>query len=56
MTESDKKSNIFFIIIFSLLLVSIFATYYVYVVREDFQYFTEESEIPNQFDPNTYIN
>jgi len=56
MIDSDKKNNIFFLIFFLLLLVSISVTYYRYIVRQNFQYFTTEEEIPNQFDVNIYTN
>ncbi len=56
MNDSDNKSSaIFILIIFFLLIISIFATYYKYIVREDFKYFTTEEEIPNQFSVDTYI-
>lgn len=56
MIDSDKKSNTFLLIIFVIAFVSILVTYYRYVVRQDFQYFTTEDEIPDQFDPSTYTN
>ena len=56
MIDSDKKSNIFFLVFFLLLLISISMAYYKYIVRHDFQYFTIEEDIPNQFDLSTYTN
>ncbi len=55
MIDSDKKSNTFLLIIFILILFSIFATYYRYFIQGDFKYFMTKDEIPNQFDLSTYI-
>lgn len=54
MVDSNKKNNIFFLILFSFLLFSILATYYRYIIRQDFQYFVTEDETHSQFDINTY--
>lgn len=54
MIDSDKRSNIFFIILFFLFIYSVFSIYYKYIFLEDFHYFLTEEELPNQFDLSTY--
>lgn len=56
MIDSNKKNNLFFLIFFVFLFVSMLITYYRYIIHQDFKYFTTEEEIPNQFDFHTYIN
>ncbi len=56
MINSDKKSNVFFSVFFIFLVTSILVTYYRYIIRQDFQYFTTENKIPNQFDIHSYTN
>ncbi|KND51975.1 MAG: hypothetical protein ABA06_01795 [Parcubacteria bacterium C7867-001] len=50
------KSRIFFIFLFVLFICSVAATYYRYVVLQDYVIFTNEDDIPNEFDPLTYTS
>ena len=46
----DRKSEIFFIIFFGLILISIGYTYYRLEILKDFRAFTESEEIPRAVD------
>ena len=46
----DRESKIFFIIFFSLILISIGYTYYRLEIKKDFRAFTESEEIPRAVD------
>lgn len=46
--EVKTNSKIFFIILFILIIISISATYFKYVVVEDYQIFNSEDELPSQ--------
>lgn len=46
----DKKSKVFFVALAVLILASIGATYYRYVVMGDYVTFTDENNVPSPFD------
>ncbi|MEI8175053.1 MAG: hypothetical protein WCG28_03830 [bacterium] len=50
--EENKKTKIFFIIFFTLIVASVVFTYYRYIVEKDFPFFTDENEIPALLDIN----
>lgn len=53
--EGKNKGSIYIVFLVALVLVSSAASYYRYVIAEDFIYFTTEEEIPSQFDIATYL-
>lgn len=56
MIDSSKKNNIFIIVIFFAITVSVLMSYFRYIVQNDFNFFSTEEEIPNQFVLSSYID
>jgi uncharacterized membrane protein len=52
--SSEKQNTIFVLILFVLIGLSVSATYYRYIVQNDFVFFTAEEEIPDRFAPDSY--
>lgn len=52
--QIGKSGSIYITILFVLTGLSIAGTYYRYMVRQDFVYFTTEDQIPSQFDVSSY--
>ncbi|MCX6717529.1 MAG: hypothetical protein NTU76_02545 [Candidatus Taylorbacteria bacterium] len=50
----NKQSNIFLIILLLAILLSASLTYYRYMIKKNFTYFTDENSIPDKFDINSY--
>lgn len=50
----NKQSNIFIIILLTLIILSTGISYYRYMIKEDFSFFTTEESVPNRFDINSY--
>ena len=53
----SKKLNInrmFFIVLFSLIFLSVFFTWLRYIYLHDFDYFITEDSVPNEFNLNSY--
>jgi hypothetical protein len=53
--KTNKKDAIFFLVLFFLMMYSIGAAYYKYILQEDFAYFLAEEDVPDQFDMNAYL-
>lgn len=45
---------IYILFIFALILISSIASYYRYVILEDFSFFHTEDNVPTQFEQSTY--
>lgn len=52
--HATRDSNIFIATLFVLLAMSIAAAYYQYMIRQNFQYFTTEEQIPDRFNAASY--
>ncbi|MFA6445977.1 MAG: hypothetical protein WCW14_01875 [Candidatus Paceibacterota bacterium] len=52
--SSERQNAIFLLILFILVGLSVFVTYYRYIVQNDFFYFTTEESIPDRFAPASY--
>lgn len=53
--HATKQSTTFLVILLLLIGASALAAYYRYIVTEEFDYFVTEDEIPERFDPSTYL-
>jgi len=51
---SDKQNITFLAVLFLLVGLSVFATYYRYIIKNDFVYFTTEESIPDRFAQSSY--
>ena len=52
--QIGRSSAIYITILFVLVVLSLAATYYRYIVKKDFVYFTTEESIPDRFDLSSY--
>ena len=52
--QMGKSGIVYIVILLSLVGISIFVTYYRYMVKQDFTYFQTEDEIPDQFNQASY--
>lgn len=54
MTLKNENNNAFLVILAVVILLSIVVSFYRYIVKEDFVYFTTEEDIPDRFNLNSY--
>ena len=54
LNTNDRALTTYIVFFILFILISIFTSYYRYMVRGDFVYFYSESEIPDRFSLDTY--